>query len=103
MYLHRLKEPICTRLYPVDACMLASGAADVVAALVFAVTLVGGYALCASAAGTGPQNAAIGVERGADRCPTAARTCDSPPRKTGTRWPATSHYNGSQDAMLMKL
>ena len=83
--------------------MLAGGAADVVAALVFAVTLVGSYALCASAAGTGPQNAAIGVERGVDRRPAPTRTCSSPPRKTGTRWPATSHYNGSQDAMLMKL
>ena len=79
------------------------GAADVVVALVFAVTLVGSYALCASSAGTAPQNAAIGVERGADRRPTAARTCDSPPRKIGTTWPATSHYNGSHDAMLMKL
>ena len=79
------------------------GAANVVAALVFAVTLVGSYALYASAAGTGPQNAAIDVERGADRRPAPTRTCSSPPRKTGTRWPATSHYNGSQDAMLMKL
>ena len=83
--------------------MLVDGAVDVVAALVFAMTLVGSYALCASAAGIGPQNAAIGVERGADRRPAATRTCSSPPRKTGTRWPATSHYNGSQDAVLMKL
>ena len=81
----------------------AGGAADVVAALVFAVTLDGSYALCASAASTAPQNASIGAERGVDRRPAATRTCSSPPRKTGTRWPATSHYNGSQDAMLMKL
>ena len=68
--------------------LAAGGAADVVAALVFAVTLVGSYALCASAAGTAPQNAAIGVERGADRRPAPTRTCSSPPRKTGTRcWP----------------
>ena len=64
--------------------VLGGGAADVVAAMVFAVTLVGSYAFCASAAGTAPQNAAIGVERGADRCPAATRTCSSPPRKTGT-------------------
>ena len=36
--------------------MLAGGAANVVAALVFAVTLVGSYALYASAAGTARQN-----------------------------------------------
>jgi len=84
--------------------MLAGGAADVVAALVFAVTLVGSYAHYASAAATTPQNAAVGAERGADRRLTATRTYRSPPlRKTGTRWLATSHYNGSQDAMLMKL
>ena len=83
--------------------LAAGGAADVVAALVFAVTLVGSYALCASAAGTAPQNAAIGVERGADRRPTATRTWSGPPRKTRSRWPATSHYNGSQDAVLMKI
>ena len=83
--------------------LAAGGAADVVAALVFAVTLVGSYALCASAAGTAPQNAANRAERGAGRHPTATRTCSSPRQKTGTRWPATSHYNGSQDAMLMKL
>ena len=85
------------------ACCMVGGAADVMVALVFAVTLVGSYALCASAAGTAPQNAANGAERGADRHPAATRTCSSPRRKTGTRWPATSHYNGSQDAMLMKL
>ena len=83
--------------------VLAGGAADVVAAMVFAVTLVGSYALCASAAGTAPQNAANDAERGADRRPIATRTCSGPPRKTGSRWPATSHYNGSQDAVLMKL
>ena len=83
--------------------MLVGGVADVVAALVFAVTLVGSYALCASAAGTVPQNAANGAERGVDHHPTATRTCSSPRRKTGTRWLATSHYNGSQDAVLMKL
>ena len=85
------------------ACWPAALHADVVAALVFAVTLVGSYALCASAAGTAAQNAANGAERGADRHPAATRTCSSPRRKTGTRWPATSHYNGSQDAVLMKL
>ena len=55
------------------ACMLATSAIDVVAALVFAVTLVGSYAFCASAAGTAPQNAANGAERGADRRPTATK------------------------------
>ena len=85
------------------ACAGRRGVADVVAAMVFAVTLVGSYALCASAAGTAPQNAANDAERGADRRPTATRTCSGPPRKTGSRWPATSHYNGSQDAVLMKL
>ena len=68
------------------------GAVDVVAALVFAVTLVGSYALCASAAGTAPQNAAKGAERGANRHPTATRTCSSPRQKTGTRWPATVKF-----------